>query len=138
MNGRVTRGPGTWGLRVGTEPVAGVLVVSATGRLGTGASGVLIEAVVSAVEKGHRRILCDLGGVDYASSAGLLALDAIAGRVALAGGALALCSLTEPVRLVLELSGLLPHFTVAPSREAGLAQLAADAGLQTSSVPSES
>jgi len=137
-NGNVDGGLRTWGLRVATEVSGGVLVVSVSGRLAAGSSGTLIETVVAALGDGHRLILCDLGGVDYASSAGLLALDAIAGRVSIDAGSLVLCSLTEPVRLVLDLSGLLPHFAVAPSREAGLAHFGADAGLQRSSSPPES
>ena len=133
-----TGGARTWDLTVGAGVVDGVLVLAASGRLGSGASGTLIEAVVAGLRGGHRRILCDLGGVDYASSAGLLALDAIAGRVAVDSGAFVLCNLTEPVRLVLDLSGLLPQLTILPSREAGLAHFATGAGLQSSSVPRES
>jgi anti-anti-sigma factor len=62
--------------------------------------------------------------VDYISSAGLLALDAIAGRVHQAGGDLVLCGLVEPVRLAFDLSGLLPHFAVEPSRDLAIRRLA--------------
>lgn len=137
-NGNVDGGLRTWGLRVATEVCGSVLVVSMAGRLATVSSGTLIETVVEALRNGHRLILCDLGGVDYASSAGLLALDAVAGRVSIDAGSLVLCNVTEPVRLVLDLSGLLPHFAIAPSLEAGLARLAAEAGLQKSSAPPES
>ena len=131
-------GARTWGLAVSTQIVGGVVVLAVSGRLGSGASGTLIEAVVEALRGGDRRILCDLAGVDYASSAGLLALDAITGRVSVDSGAFVLCNLSEPVRLVLDLSGLLPQLTILPSREAGLAHFATGAGLQSSSVPRES
>ena len=45
------------------------------------------------------RVIIDLSKVDYVSSAGLLALDAAAGRMHTAAGLLVLCGLTEPVRL---------------------------------------
>ena len=48
------------------------------------------------------------------SSAGLLALEAVSGRLHAAGGSLVVCGLAEPVRLVFDLAGLLPHFTIEP------------------------
>jgi stage II sporulation protein AA (anti-sigma F factor antagonist) len=113
----------TWRLRVTRTVEQEVLIVTVTGRLGTRSSGELIEVLVDAIRQGHRRILCDLEGVDYASSAGLLALDAVSGRMHVAGGELVLCGLSDPVRLVLDLAGLLPHFAVEPSRNAALARL---------------
>jgi anti-anti-sigma factor len=66
--------------------------------------------------------------VDYISSAGLLALEAVSGRVQQADGELVLCGLIEPVRLAFDLAGLLPHFAVEPSRELALTRLAGHAG----------
>jgi anti-anti-sigma factor len=123
MEGSAVTAPRTWRLELTRQAMDGVFVVAVAGRLGTQSSGELIEALVQATLDGHRRILCDLGAVDYVSSAGLLALDAASGRIGLDGGELVLCNLTDPVRLVLDLSGLLPHFTVAASTDAGLALL---------------
>jgi anti-anti-sigma regulatory factor len=39
-------------------------------------------------------------------------------------GEMVLCGLTEPVRMALELSGLLPLFVEEPARDAALARLA--------------
>jgi len=113
----------TWKLTIGRESSDGVAVLRVEGRLGTASSGDLIGAIVGAIESGDRRLLIDLAGVDYVSSAGLLALDAASGRMHVAGGTLVLCGLTEPVRLALELSGLLPHFIVDGSKDDGLARL---------------
>jgi stage II sporulation protein AA (anti-sigma F factor antagonist) len=113
----------TWHLRVTRTSVDGICFLRLDGRLGTAASGELIERVVAAINEGERRLLVDLSGVDYASSAGLLALDAIAGRTYVAGGTLVLCGLTEPVRWVMELAGLLPQFTIEPTAVDALARL---------------
>jgi anti-anti-sigma factor len=110
----------TWTLRVRREVVAGVAVLRVHGRLGTAASGELLEAIVDAIRAGDRRLVLDLEGVDYASSAGLLVLDAAAGRMHEAGGELVLCAVSEPLRVVLDLAGLLPHVTVEPSVGAAL------------------
>ena len=78
----------------------------------------------TAIENGYRRILCDIEGLDYASSPGLLALDAAGERVRRSGGELLLCGLTGPVRIALELSGIEPHFDVAECRPSALARWA--------------
>jgi stage II sporulation protein AA (anti-sigma F factor antagonist) len=114
----------TWSLRIDRMVVGEVHVFAPAGRLGTLSSGGLIEALVGAINGGARLVLVDLSGVDYISSAGLLALDAASGRVHAAGGELALCGLVEPVRLAFDLAGLLPHFTITPSRDPALARLA--------------
>jgi anti-anti-sigma factor len=114
----------TWKLTVRREFSNGLAVLRVEGRLGTASSANLIEAIVGAIDSGDRRLLIDLTGVDYISSAGLLALDAASGRMHVAGGAMTLCGLSEPVRLAFELSGLLPHFSVEPSRDIAVAKLA--------------
>ena len=113
----------TWKLTIGREVRGNVAILRVDGRLGTASSGGLIEAVVHAIRAGDRRLLLDLGGVDYASSAGLMALVAADGRMHEAGGELVLCALSGPVRLALDLAGLLPDFTVEESLEAALARM---------------
>ena len=107
----------TWRFSLERSIQGDVLIVAVAGRVGTRSSGALIESLVGAIGEGHRRIVVDLGDVDYVSSAGLLALDAVAGRMHYAAGHLALCGLSEPVTLAFELSGLLEHFVIEPSRE---------------------
>lgn len=113
----------TWKLNIGRETQAGVAVIALTGRLGSEACGQIVDALIQTIDEGHRRILVDLQGVDYVSSAGLLALDATAGRLLGDGGALVLCAVCEPVRVVLEMAGVLTDIPVEPSREAGVARL---------------
>jgi stage II sporulation protein AA (anti-sigma F factor antagonist) len=115
----------SWRLSISQVATDGVTLLRVTGRLGTASSGDLIEAVNGAIQAGSRRLVLDLSAVDYASSAGLLSLDAVAGRVHVANGALVVCGLTEPVRLALELSGLLPHFEIESSTETAMSKLAA-------------
>jgi anti-anti-sigma factor len=113
----------SWKLRVSRAADAGMVVLSVAGRLGTAGAGALVEAVVQALAEGHRSLLLDLEGVDYISSAGLVALDAIAGRAHADGGALVFCGVCEPVRLVLDLGGVLPDLAIEASREAAVARL---------------
>ncbi len=115
----------TWSLHIDRTVVGEVHVFAPVGRLGTLSSGDLIEALVGAIKDGARLLLVDLAAVDYISSAGLLALDAVSGRVQAVSGELVLCRLVEPVRLAFDLAGLLPHFAIEPSRDLALARFAA-------------
>jgi anti-anti-sigma factor len=112
-----------WALSVVRERDDDMLILAVTGRLGTVSSGTLVDALSQEIRAGHLRLLVDLAGVDYVSSAGLGALQDIAQRLHESGGELILCALSEPVRLVFDLAGLLPAFAIEPSRAAGLARL---------------
>jgi anti-anti-sigma factor len=112
-----------WQLTVAREDHGAVVVFLVRGRLGTLSAGDLIEALAGSIACGARRIVLDLSGVDYLSSAGLLALDAVLGRLHMVDGELVICGITEPVRIAFELSGLLAHFREAPSSADALALL---------------
>jgi len=105
-----------WPLSIQVEQASGVTIVVPRGRLGTLSSGELIQALVDVIRGGSRHIVLDLEGVDYISSAGLLALDAVLGRVHVSRAQLVLCGMTEPVRVAFELAGLLEHFVVVNTR----------------------
>ena len=79
--------------RGGTK--GGVLILVLSGRLGFNSAGIIDAVVARAVGAGDTRLVIDLSGVDYLSSAGLHALSAAAGRCLSGGGALALCGLTD-------------------------------------------
>ncbi len=115
--------PLRWRLTITRHDRDGMAVFVAEGRIGTLSAGDLIEALASAIAAGARRIALDLSGVDYLSSAGLLALEAILGRLHIVNGEMVLCGLSEPVRMAFELSGLLAQFREAPSLAEGLAAL---------------
>jgi len=113
----------TWSLRIDRVTVGDVHVFAPVGRVGTLSSGGLIEALTGPIKAGTPRMVVDLAGVDYISSAGLLALQSVAARVHHAGGDLVLCGLVEPVRVAFDLAGLLSEFAVEPSRDRALARL---------------
>ena len=119
--------PLRWRLTITRHDRDGMAVFVAEGRIGTLSAGDLIEALASAIAAGARRIALDLSGVDYLSSAGLLALEAILGRLLMVNGEMVLCGLSEPVRMAFELSGLLAQFREAPSLAEGLAVLGSPA-----------
>jgi anti-anti-sigma factor len=117
-----------WRLSIGRERVNDVFLVTPVGRVGHATSGELTEVLLQALAAGERRIVIDATRLEYMSSAGVLAIEAVAARLATMSGEIVLCALSEPVRLALDLAGLLEHVPVEPTREAAITRLASDAG----------
>ena len=114
-----------WSLCINEERRDGALVLALAGRLSATSAVSLDRAVSAAVGRGDARLVIDLGGVDYVSSGGLRALAAAASLCAEARGGLALCGLGEPVRIALDLGGMLADFPVESSRDQAVARLSA-------------
>jgi anti-anti-sigma factor len=112
----------TWALEIVEDEVDGIAVVSLAGRLGRDAADRLAAALDATIDRSPRLVL-DLERVDYASSPGLQAIEAAAARCASAKGALVLAAAAEPVRIALELSGLLLRLPLEPSREQALVRV---------------
>ena len=100
----------------------GVLVVAPLGRLDSNSSDDLERAMAPWLAE--PRLVIDLGGVDYVSSAGLRVLLVAAKRLRESQGQLVLCSLADGVRQIFEFAGFLRIFTIEPSRGEALARLA--------------
>lgn len=101
----------------------GVLVITPVGRLDVNTSSELESRMLERVAVGETRLVVDLLGVEYISSAGLRVLLMIAKKLKERSGRLALCSLGPAVRQVFELAGLLSLFPVEASREDAVARL---------------
>jgi stage II sporulation protein AA (anti-sigma F factor antagonist) len=92
-------------LRLSPRRAGTTLVIEVTGRVGSAAASELSGALANAITAGDRRIVLDLNGLDYISSAGILAVEGAAARLRSEGGALVLSGVRPPVRLALELAG---------------------------------
>jgi len=112
-----------WPLRIVEEPRDGVLVLTLAGRLGAESAVRLEASVADAVGRGKARLVIDLTGVDYVSSAGLRVLGEAAGRCTGARGALALCGLVAAVRMAADLGGLAAQVPIEPSRDLAVARV---------------
>lgn len=111
-----------WPLRVVTETSAGVPVLVVTGRLGWASSPALAQTIAAALTGRNPRLIIDLTGVDYVSSAGIWVLRESTARARSCGGVLILTGISEPVRLTLALAGLLTEFDVEPTRESAVSR----------------
>lgn len=109
-------------MEIGDEQVSETLVIAPRGRVDSVSSGELERHVVSRLDGGARRVVIDLAGVEYISSAGLRVLLVAAKRLKPPQGVLVLCGLGPSVRTVLELAGFMSLFTVEPAREQALAR----------------
>jgi anti-anti-sigma factor len=112
-----------WTLHIDRESRDDVRILGVSGRIGVAASPRLAAALSEELSAGHPRIVLDLHGVDYMSGAGLRVVRAAAARAAECGARLALCRLTEPVRLAFDLAGVMADFTIEASCDAAAARL---------------
>ena len=100
----------------------GVLVVAVTGRVDSLSSGEL-ETCLLAHAGRDKRLVVDMQGVEYISSAGLRVLLRLVNKMQEVKGDLVLCSMADGVREVFELAGFASIFSIEPSLEAALARL---------------
>jgi stage II sporulation protein AA (anti-sigma F factor antagonist) len=114
-------------MEIREERSDGAMVMAPSGRLDSVTSTELEKRIVGRIEAGDRRLVLDLAGVEYISSAGLRVLLMAAKRLKEPSAALVLCGLGPSVRTVLELAGFLPLFVVVPARADALARLRGEA-----------
>jgi anti-anti-sigma factor len=98
------------------------VVLALSGRLDTSTAADLDFAAEPHVQ-GPTRLLIDLAGVQYVSSAGLRIFLMVAKKLQKTQGQLVLCCMTAGVREVFDLAGFSKILTIAPDRSAGLARL---------------
>lgn len=99
-----------------SEPQDKALVISITGSIDALTAEELTRHMSSEVERGHVRLVADLSGVDFMSSAGLRAILATLKRCRNAGGDLRLAGPQAGVERVLKMSGFTTLLKVFPSR----------------------
>jgi anti-sigma B factor antagonist len=111
----------TWRLAIVKEVAGDVSIVTATGRLDSAAAGRLAAELNQVA--GTPKVILDLSGVDYASSAALAVLTEFVDRQDLQAARVVLCGAGDALRLTIDLAGLSDRLTLAPSREAATALL---------------
>ena len=101
------RAPQTWTLTVTPQLVDGKAELLVAGRLGQTGAAQLEAACRTAMEQGCQAIVIDLAGVDYLSSPGLRLCERLKADLTAQGGSLGVRNPTDPVRLALDLAGML-------------------------------
>jgi len=100
-----------------------VLVLKPEGRLDSASARGFEEQMMGVLDRGETALLIDMGDLSYISSAGLRVLLMGAKRIQQSQGRIALCTLSQNIREVFEISGFLSIFTVHEDQAAALAAM---------------
>jgi anti-anti-sigma factor len=101
-----------------------ICILSPHGRLDGTTSPAFERDVAKSIAAGTDKLLLDMAGLQYISSAGLRVVLHAAKQMKAKGGQLILCALSEQVREVFEISGFLGILTVSRTREEAMKRLA--------------
>jgi anti-anti-sigma factor len=111
-------------LKVSESTEGEIVVIHLEGRLDTATSADFDFALESHAEK-PTRLLVDLTGIQYVSSAGLRVFLMLAKKLQKSGGRLVLCNMSGSVREVFDIAGFSKILQIEDDREDGLKALAA-------------
>ncbi len=98
-----------------------ILVFSFTGRLDAQSAPEAEKDVKGWLADGEKKLVGDLSGLDYISSAGLRVLLMTAKELAASGGKLCLFGLQGPVREVFDLAGFSAVIPIAENKAGAVA-----------------
>jgi anti-sigma B factor antagonist len=101
----------------------GILTLTMSGRLDADTTTQFGELLNGCIDRGDRRIVLDLSGVDYVSSVGLRALILGAKRLGPLGGRIVLCAPQDRIRHLLDIAGFGSIFTITATRDEAAEQL---------------
>jgi len=110
-------------MTLATEKEGDTLVVALQGQINSANATAIEGELLDHLENGARKVVLDLAGLNYISSAGLRVILLLAKKLKQQGGALALCQIQPQVSEVFEISGFLSILTVVDTRAAALARL---------------
>jgi anti-sigma B factor antagonist len=113
------------GLDIALETRANVAVARITGNVDAITADELLARLEAAIEEGHVRLVGDLSGVSYTSSAGLRAMLAAMKQTRRRGGDFRLAGVNDRVRKVLELSGFTSILRLYPDVDAAVESFSA-------------
>jgi anti-sigma B factor antagonist len=108
-------------LKVSTRQVDGVSIVDCSGRITLGEGSVVLrDTVKDLLGKGHKKILLNLGDVNYIDSSGIGELVSAYTTAKNQGGELKLLKLTKKVHDLLQITKLFTVFEVKDDEAAAV------------------
>jgi anti-anti-sigma factor len=110
-------------MEIQDERIGNTCVVMAKGRLDGGASTAFADKIGELITSPNPKLLIDFAGVDFVTSAGLRAVLVLVKKVKAAGGSFALCSVQDPVREVLDITGFTSMLSIHPTRADAIAAM---------------
>lgn len=97
-----------------------VRLIEVVGRLDGDSSPEMGRSLDQIIDQGHRKLVLDLGSVDYISSAGLREIVRVFKRVQQDSGDLRIANPSDPVMAVMELAGLDSMLQIYQTRTAAI------------------
>jgi anti-sigma B factor antagonist len=107
-------------VQIATEQHPNLTIVSLRGRLDSVTTPAFESSIEAVVASGRSRVLIDCSELRYISSMGIGALVQLAKTLEASGGRLSFAGLTQQVRSVLDMVGLLTIFRVYGTRQEAL------------------
>jgi anti-sigma B factor antagonist len=111
-------------MEIAEQQAGEVTVVAVTGRIDSNTSKRFGERLTDLIKAGHHRLVVDLNGIIYISSAGFRALLVAGRRAEESNGTLALCGLSTEVQRLFELGHFTDLFSIYATRDEVLTKLA--------------
>jgi anti-sigma B factor antagonist len=109
-------------LKTSTRQIEGVTIVDLSGRITLGEASVVVRNLISdLMGKGNKKILLNLGEVDYIDSSGIGVLVSSFSTVRGQGGELKLVNLSKRIRDLLQITKLYNLFDVKDDEAAAVA-----------------
>lgn len=108
-------------LSIVTAHTQAVSVMKVQGRVDSDSAPELDEALGKLLQEGRNRIVLDLKGVDYISSAGLRAIVKAYQAATKSGGDLRLASVSNPVEVILRTVGMMQMLKMYPTDQEAVA-----------------
>jgi len=108
-------------LSIVTANTQAVSVMKVQGRVDSDSAPELDEALGKLLQEGRNRIVLDLKGVDYISSAGLRAIVKAYQAATKSGGDLRLASVSNPVEVILRTVGMMQMLKMYPTDQEAVA-----------------
>lgn len=99
------------------EEKGDVVVMRLTGRLDAASSPQLEKKINSIIESGHFKLILNLGGVDYLSSAGMRLMLSVSKKLKHLEGKVVACQLNEEVMDVIKMAGFHQVLELYPNEE---------------------
>lgn len=112
-------------MEVSVEEKNEVVVVRPEGRLDAASAPQLEQQLQSIIEQGHFKIVLNLAGVEYLSSAGMRLMLSISKKLKNLEGKIAICSLSDEVMEVVKMAGFHQVLAFYPNEEESLTHLVA-------------
>lgn len=109
-------------MEIRQEKKGEVIVLNVSGRLDATTATELESSLVPLIEKDGKKIVLDLEGLEYISSAGLRILLLGMKMIKKVSGQMVICEMRDHIREIFEIAGFLPIFTIVDTQDDALAK----------------